>query len=271
MEFVPEAAVDLIHVEKNFYIGPDKGGDKAFQLLAHAMKRMNKLAVGRYWTRGRQQVVLIRPHKNGLVMQYIYYANEVRNYDDVGVSTAPPAFKDIELDMADKLIAQLSSPDLQGREVQGRVSRSRTRRRRPENRRARGVLRRGAAEAHHLGPLRSAQAQPHGLNMCDVNPSTYRTNAVEKSATRESPRTTFYGLVALAFIGGMTAGAFAVLTPTKAAVMPPPAAKPAPTCRDSFEWITDRCEDPQKHTCEPGQKLEVKDDPGIHYMVCRCR
>lgn len=108
-EFVPEATVDLINVEKNFYIGPDKGGDKAFQLLAQAMKRMNKIAVGRYWTRGRQQVVLIRPYKNGLVMQYIYYANEVRSYDEIGAGAAP-AFKDIELDMADKLITQLSSP-----------------------------------------------------------------------------------------------------------------------------------------------------------------
>jgi len=109
-EFVPEATVDPIHVEKNFYIGPDKGGDKAFQLLAQAMKRTKKVAVGRYWTRGRQQVVLIRPHHNGLVMQYIYYANEVRSYDEVGVGGAT-AFKDIELDMADKLIAQLSTAE----------------------------------------------------------------------------------------------------------------------------------------------------------------
>ena len=116
VEFVPESTIDAIHVEKNFYIGPDKGSEKAFHLLAQAMKRAgatssNKVAVGRYWTRGRQQVVLIRPHRNGLVMQYIYYANEVRNYDEVGVSTAPPVFKDIELDMADKLIAQLSTAE----------------------------------------------------------------------------------------------------------------------------------------------------------------
>jgi len=109
-EFVPEATVDPIHVEKNFYIGPDRGGDKAFQLLAHAMKRTKKVAVGRYWTRGRQQVVLIRPHMNGLVMQYIYYGSEVRSYDEVGVGSQT-AFKDIELDLADKLIAQLSTSE----------------------------------------------------------------------------------------------------------------------------------------------------------------
>jgi DNA end-binding protein Ku len=109
-EFVPEATVDLIHVEKNFYIGADKGGDKAFQLLAQAMKRMKKVAVGRYWTRGRQQVVLIRPHMNGLVMQYIYYENEVRDYAEIG-GAAITAFKDIELDMADKLITQLSTSE----------------------------------------------------------------------------------------------------------------------------------------------------------------
>jgi DNA end-binding protein Ku len=108
-EFVPEETVDPIHVEKSFYIGPDKGGDKAFQLLAQAMEGAGRVAVGRYWTRGRQQVVFIRPYKNGLVLQYIYYAGEVRSYDEIAPAKA--AFKDLEMEMALKLIAQLSSPE----------------------------------------------------------------------------------------------------------------------------------------------------------------
>jgi len=110
VEFVPDKTVDLVHVEKTFYIGPDKGADKAYQLLAKAMHKSGKIAVGRYWTRGRQQVVLIRPYKKGLVLQYIFYATEVRSFDEIG-SGSETAFKDIELDLADKLIAQLSTPE----------------------------------------------------------------------------------------------------------------------------------------------------------------
>ena len=110
VEFVPESTVDLVYMEKSYYIGPDKGGDKAYQLLAQSMKRSQKIAVGRYNTRGREQLVLIRPYHNGLIMHYVYYANEVRDFAEVGVGSVT-AFKDIELDLADKLIEQLSSAE----------------------------------------------------------------------------------------------------------------------------------------------------------------
>jgi DNA end-binding protein Ku len=111
VEFVPESTVDLVYMEKSYYIGPDKGGDRAYQLLAQAMKRAGKIAVGRYWTHGREQLVLIRPyHQKGLIMHYVYYANEVRSFDEVGVGS-DATFKDIELDLADKLIEQLAHPE----------------------------------------------------------------------------------------------------------------------------------------------------------------
>jgi DNA end-binding protein Ku len=111
VEFVPESTVDLVYMEKSYYLGPDKGGDRAYQLLAQAMKRSGKIAVGRYCTRGREQLVLIRPyHQKGLIMHYVYYANEVRNFDEVGVGS-DATFKDIELDLADKLIDQLATPE----------------------------------------------------------------------------------------------------------------------------------------------------------------
>jgi len=111
VEFVPESTVDLVYMEKSYYIGPDKGGDRAYQLLAQAMKRSKKIAVGRYCTHGREQLVLIRPyHEKGLIMHYVYYANEVRSFDEVGVG-GDATFKEVELDLADKLIDQLASAE----------------------------------------------------------------------------------------------------------------------------------------------------------------
>lgn len=108
LEFVPLETVDLLYVSKTYYLGPDKGGDKAYKLLADSMTRTRKVAVGRFWTRGREQLVLLRPYKNGLVLHYVYYANEVRAFDEVDTG-ATTSFSPVESELADKLIDQLTS------------------------------------------------------------------------------------------------------------------------------------------------------------------
>jgi DNA end-binding protein Ku len=108
VEFVPLASVDLLQVEKTYYLGPDKGGDKAYRLLTESMLRTNKVAVGRWAARGKEQLVLIRPYKTGLLLHQMFYANEVRSFEEVDTG-ATYQFKDIELNLAEKLIAELST------------------------------------------------------------------------------------------------------------------------------------------------------------------
>ena len=105
---MPESSVDLIHIEKSYYLGPDKGGERAYQLLSESMKSSGKIAVGRFWTRGKVQLVLIRPYHGGLLLHYVFYANEVRGFEEI-VPKAAAAFKDIERELATRLIEQLSS------------------------------------------------------------------------------------------------------------------------------------------------------------------
>ena len=107
LEFVPLSSVDLLSVEKTYYLGPDKGGDKAYRLLTESMKRTQKVAVGRWAARGKEQLVLLRPYKDGLVLHQMFYANEVRAFDEVETG-ATFQFKDVELNLAENLIAQLS-------------------------------------------------------------------------------------------------------------------------------------------------------------------
>src|SRR6266566_5079652 len=95
LEFVPASTVDWIYISKTYYLGPDKGGDKAYRLLSEAMERTEKIAVGRYWTRGKEQLVLLRPYKQGLMLHYAYYANEVRSFEEVDTG-ATVTFKAIE-------------------------------------------------------------------------------------------------------------------------------------------------------------------------------
>jgi len=108
-EFVPIASVDFVSVEKTYYLGPDKGGDKAYRLLSESMNKKERVAVGRWASRGKEQLVLIRPYgKDGIVLHQLYYATEVRAFDEIDTG-ATFKFSDKEHELAEKLIEQLSS------------------------------------------------------------------------------------------------------------------------------------------------------------------
>jgi DNA end-binding protein Ku len=109
LEFVPADTVDFIFIEKTYYLGPDKGGDRAYRLLSESLERAKRLAVGRFAQRGKDNLVLVRPYRKGLILHECYYADEVRSFDDVETGGAFE-FKDIELDLANKLIEQLDQP-----------------------------------------------------------------------------------------------------------------------------------------------------------------
>ncbi len=107
-EFIPIDQVDPIFFEKSNLLGPDKGGHKSYRLLCSAMIDSGKVALGRYGTRGRQQLVLLRPTMEGLTMHGLFYADEVRRFDDIDLGDEVE-FKQGELDLAKQLIEQLAN------------------------------------------------------------------------------------------------------------------------------------------------------------------
>jgi DNA end-binding protein Ku len=109
VQFVPLESVDLLQVETSYFLGPDKGGDKAYRLLTEAMKRSGKVAIGRYAARGKEQLVMLRPYKTGILLHQLYYANEVRAMEDVDTG-ATFNFSELEHALAEKLIAELTIP-----------------------------------------------------------------------------------------------------------------------------------------------------------------
>jgi DNA end-binding protein Ku len=82
-EFVPAEQVGRGLVSKVYYLGPDKGGARAYRLLSAALRETGLSAVARHSARGKQYLVLIRPEGDGLVLEQLYYADEVRPFSDV--------------------------------------------------------------------------------------------------------------------------------------------------------------------------------------------
>jgi DNA end-binding protein Ku len=106
-EFVPLDRVDPIYFEKSYYLGPDKGGPKPYRLLAQAMKETGRAALARYAARGKDYLVLLRPFENGLIMQQLRYADEIRSFEEVPVGDAD--VKPAELQLALQLIDQIAT------------------------------------------------------------------------------------------------------------------------------------------------------------------
>ena len=109
-EFVPLKSIDPVYFDKAYYLGPDKGGAKPYALLARALRESGRCALGRWAARGKQYIVMIRPVEDlveGLVMQQLLYAGEVRSLRDIDIPKMD--VKPAELKLAQQLIEQQSA------------------------------------------------------------------------------------------------------------------------------------------------------------------
>jgi DNA end-binding protein Ku len=110
-EFVQAKEIDPVFFDKAYYLGPDKGGAKPYALLARALKESGRCALGRWAARGKQYIVMIRPIDTGLVeglvMQQLLYAAEVRSINDLDIPKTE--VKPAELKLAQQLIEQQTS------------------------------------------------------------------------------------------------------------------------------------------------------------------
>jgi DNA end-binding protein Ku len=123
-EFVPASAVDPLWVEKSYYLGPDKGGERAYRLLHDAMLETGLVGIASYSARGKQYIVLLRPFENGLIMHQLRYAEEVKPWTDLPLLDLPE-LKPAELGLAKQIIQQIAhetfAPEKYKDEVQGRM------------------------------------------------------------------------------------------------------------------------------------------------------
>jgi DNA end-binding protein Ku len=111
-EFVPLKSVDPIYFEKTYYLGPDKGGEKAYRLLADAMEQHGRVALAKFVMRGKESLVLIRPGAGGLMLHTMYFADEVRDFGEIDKG-ASAKIKEGELELARQLIDGLSAETFQ--------------------------------------------------------------------------------------------------------------------------------------------------------------
>jgi len=108
-EFVDLEEIDPIFYERTYYIAPDgnRGGGKPYKLLHNALEKADKVAIGHFVMRSKQYLAAIRPYNGILVLETMFYPDEIRKHSDVKPSDAKVT--DREMQMATQLIDALTA------------------------------------------------------------------------------------------------------------------------------------------------------------------
>ncbi|MDR2272319.1 MAG: Ku protein [Sphingobacterium sp.] len=107
LAFVKLAEIDSVYFETPYYLQPQKGGEKAYQLLLKALEKTKAAGLGAFVMRNVEHLAIIKPYQNALVLNKIRYQQEIRSLDDLNLPTNIKIQK-AEMDMATQLIQQHS-------------------------------------------------------------------------------------------------------------------------------------------------------------------
>jgi DNA end-binding protein Ku len=112
-DFVDLDDIDPIYFEQPYYLGPDKGAERAYALLVQAMKEARKVAIARFVLRNKEHLAAIRPMGDVLTLTTMRFHDEVSSPQDldgeVFEEAKPKKPEKRELEMAKQLIESLTS------------------------------------------------------------------------------------------------------------------------------------------------------------------
>lgn len=122
-QFVSLNEVDPIYYESSYYSAPEEPGRRAYSLLLQAMEKLNVAAIAKVTLNQREQVVLMRPYHQGIVLHTLYFPAEVREIAEYG-KTENLNLQKPEVELAEQFIKQLTAafdPEQYKDEYQQRV------------------------------------------------------------------------------------------------------------------------------------------------------
>jgi DNA end-binding protein Ku len=107
-QFVSLDEVDPIYFEASYYSAPEDPGKRAYGLLLQAMEKLNVAAIAKVTLHQREQIVLMRPYHQGIVLHTLYFPAEVREIAEYG-KTETMNLQKPEMDLAEQFIRQLTA------------------------------------------------------------------------------------------------------------------------------------------------------------------
>jgi DNA end-binding protein Ku len=105
LDFVDLEEIDPIYFRKAYYLSPQDGAEKPYRLLVRALDETGKVGVAKVVIRNKQHLAALRAHEGVLVLETMYYADEVRKPESVNGRTR---LQKAEVEMAKSLVENLS-------------------------------------------------------------------------------------------------------------------------------------------------------------------
>jgi len=106
--FVEGGQIDSRHYKSSYFVAPDDAGVKAFSLFLQAMGKVNMVGICKLGYREREHLAVIRAYSGVILLQTLYYADELRKADEVAPKLADVS--DREMEMAITLLQTLQTP-----------------------------------------------------------------------------------------------------------------------------------------------------------------
>ncbi|AIG27669.1 Ku protein [Brevibacillus sp. 7WMA2] len=111
VDFVQLSEIDPIYFDKSYYLSPQETGEKAYSLLRVALQQTGKIAIARITLRNKESLAVLRIYQNGMVLETIFYPDEVRSLAQVpALPQADAPLVESELAMAIQLVESMSRP-----------------------------------------------------------------------------------------------------------------------------------------------------------------
>jgi DNA end-binding protein Ku len=109
-DFVDLEEIDPIYFRKAYYLLPQDGSEKPYKLLVGALEDTGKVAVAKVVIRNKQHLATVRTYKRRLLLETMYFADEVRGPESLDGELGGGKVTDAELQMARSLVQNLSEP-----------------------------------------------------------------------------------------------------------------------------------------------------------------
>jgi DNA end-binding protein Ku len=109
-DFVDLEEIDPIYFRKGYYLLPQDGAEKPYKLLVQALEETGKVAIAKVVIRKKQHLACVRTYEGALLLETMYFDDEVRKPESLDGDVKAPKLQTAELDMARSLVENLSEP-----------------------------------------------------------------------------------------------------------------------------------------------------------------
>jgi DNA end-binding protein Ku len=107
-DFVSLDEIDPVFFRKAYYLLPAEGAEKPYRLLVRALEETGKVGIAKVVIRNKQHLAALRPYEEVLLLETMYYADEVRKPESLDGDLGAAKLQKAEVEMAKSLVENLS-------------------------------------------------------------------------------------------------------------------------------------------------------------------